>query len=118
MVLGRYLELVSDQYDEANRALTVSLQQQVEQSKETAGKVITDAANYVSEQVRQAVTAALADAGNDVRRQIANAQAASRDAVWPVAGMRRRRRPAHTWLRPGRVAALVAVAALVVVLLK
>ena len=41
MVLGRYLELVSDQYDEANRALTVSLQQQVEQSKETAGKVIT-----------------------------------------------------------------------------
>ncbi|CAI7629580.1 unnamed protein product [Penicillium palitans] len=114
MVLGRYLELVSDQYDEANRALTVSLQQQVEQSKETAGKVITDAANYV----RQAVTAALADAGNDVRRQIANAQAASRDAVASGRDAQAAKTGAYLAAALAGVAALVAVAALVVVLLK
>ncbi|HCT6165466.1 TPA: conjugal transfer protein TraM [Escherichia coli] len=118
MVLGRYLELVSDQYDEANRALTVSLQQQVEQSKETAGKVITDAANYVSEQVRQAVTAALADAGNDVRRQIANAQAASRHAVASGRDAQAAKTGAYLAAALAGVAALVAVAALVVVLLK
>ena len=70
LVLAHYAKQMTALQDEASRALTVSLQQQVEQSKETAGKVITEAANYVSDKMRQTLDAALADAGNEIRRHI------------------------------------------------
>lgn len=118
MVLDRYLELVSEHYEDATRALAVSTQQQVEQAKETAAKLITDASTYVSDQLRQAVTAAVNDAGIELRRQIASAQAASRDAVASGRDAQSAKNGAFLAAALAGVAAVVAVAALVVVLLK
>ncbi|EAQ2882451.1 conjugal transfer protein TraM [Salmonella enterica] len=118
LVLARYLDLISDQYDEANRTLTVTLQQQVEQSKETAGKIITDSANYVSDQLRQSVAEVVKDVGKDLRRQVAEVQAASREAVANGRDAQVAKTSAVVAAVLSGVAALVAVAALVVVLLK
>ncbi|EAO2851306.1 conjugal transfer protein TraM [Salmonella enterica] len=118
LVLGRYLDLISDQYDEANRTLTLTLQQQVEQSKETAGKIITEAANYVSDQMRQTVAEAVKEAGKDLRRQVAEVQAASRDAVASGRDAQVAKNSAVVAAVLSGVAALVAVVALMVVLLK
>ena len=118
LVLGRYLDLISDQYDEANRNLTLTLQQQVEQSKETAGKIITDAANYVSDQTRQAVAEAVKDAGKELRQQVAEVKTASREAVASGRDAQVAKNSAMVAAVLAGVAALIAVAALVVVLLK
>lgn len=118
MVLDRYLELVATHYEDATRALAVSTQQQVEQAKETAAKIITDASTYVSDQLRQAVTAAVNEAGVELRRQILNAQAASRDAVASGRDAQSAKNGAFLAAVVASVAALVAVAALVVVLAK
>lgn len=118
LVLSRYLDLISEQYDEANRTLTLTLQQQVEQSKDTAGKIITDAANYVSDQLRQAVAEAVKEAGKDLRRQVAEVQAANREAVASGREAQVAKTSAFMAAALAGVAALVAVAALVVVLLK
>lgn len=118
LVLGRYLDLISDQYDEANRTLTLTLQQQVEQSKETAGKIITDAANYVSDQTRQAVAEAIKDAGKELRQQVAEVKAASREAVASGRDAQAAKNSAMVAAVLSGVAALIAVVALVVVLVK
>lgn len=118
LVLSRYLDLISDQYDEANRTLTLTLQQQVEQSKETAGKIITEAANYVSDQLRQAVAEAVKEAGKDLRRQVAEVQAASREAVASGRDAQVAKSSAMMAAVLSGVAAVVAVVALVVVLVK
>ncbi|WP_443694915.1 conjugal transfer protein TraM [Pseudomonas sp.] len=118
MVLERYLDLVSEQYEDATRALAVSMEQQVEQSKGTAAKIITDASNYVSDQLRQAVTAAVNEAGIELRRQILNAQAVSRDAVASGRDAQSAKNGAFLAAVVSSVAALVAVTALVIVLVK
>lgn len=118
LVLGRYLDLISDQYDEANRTLTLTLQQQVEQSKETAGKIITEAANYVSDQTRQAVAEAVKDAGKELRQQVAEVKTASREAVASGRDAQVAKNSAMVAAVLAGVAALIAVAALVVVLVK
>ncbi|ELU7788565.1 conjugal transfer protein TraM [Salmonella enterica] len=118
LVLGRYLDLISDQYDEANRTLTLTLQQQVEQSKETAGKIITDAANYVSDQTRQAVAEAVKEAGKELRQQVAEVKTASREAVASGRDAQVAKNSATVAAVLAGVAALIAVAALVVVLVK
>ncbi|EOX7213253.1 conjugal transfer protein TraM [Escherichia coli] len=118
LVLGRYLDLISDQYDEANRTLTLTLQQQVEQSKETAGKIITDAANYVSDQTRQAVAEAVKDAGKELRQQVAEVKTASREAVASGRDAQVAKNSAMVAAVLAGVAALIAVVALVVVLVK
>lgn len=118
LVLGRYLDLISDQYDEANRTLTLTLQQQVEQSKETAGKIITDAANYVSDQTRQAVAEAVKEAAKELRQQVAEVKTASREAMASGRDAQVAKNSATVAAVLAGVAALIAVAALVVVLLK
>lgn len=118
LVLERYLDLVSEHYDDVARTLAVTTQQQVEQAKETAAKIITDAASYVSEQVRQATAAAASEAGEEIRRHIASARAASREAVESGQDARTAKNSAVMAAALAGVAALVAVAALVVVLLK
>ncbi|EAQ9154352.1 conjugal transfer protein TraM [Pseudomonas aeruginosa] len=118
LVLGRYLDLISDQYDEANRTLTLTLQQQVEQSKETAGKIITDAANYVSDQTRQAVAEAVKEAGKELRQQVAEVKTASREAVASGRDAQMAKNSAMVAAVLAGVAALIAVVALVVVLVK
>lgn len=74
MVLSRHLDLLSERCDEAQRALTVSVQHQVEQSKEIAGRLITEAADYVAVQVHQAVDAALTDAIREAQQQLTEAR--------------------------------------------
>lgn len=118
LVLARYLDLVSEQYDEANRTLAVMLQQNVELSKDTAGKIITDAANYVSDQLRQTVAEVVKEAGKDLRRQVAEAQAASRETVANVKDAQTAKTSALIAAVLAGVAAVVAVGSLVVVLLK
>lgn len=118
LVLGRYLDLISDQYDEANRTLTLTLQQQVEQSKETAGKIITDAANYVSDQTRQTVAEAIKDVGKELRQQVAEVKTASREAVASSRDAQMAKRSALVAAVLSGVGALIAVVALVVVLVK
>lgn len=118
LVLGRYLDLISDQYDEANRTLTLTLQQQVEQSKETAGRIITDAANYVSDQTRQTVAEAVKEAGKELRQQVAEVRTASREAVASGRDAQVAKNSAMLAAVLAGVAALIAVAALVVVLVK
>lgn len=118
LVFARYLDLISEQYDEANRTLTVALQQHVELSKDTAGKIITDAANYVSDQLRQTVAEVVKEAGKDLRRQVAETQAASREAVANVKDAQTAKTSAILAAVLAGVAAVVAVGSLVVVLLK
>lgn len=118
LVLAHYVKQITAIQDEANRALTVSLQQQVEQSKDTAGKVITEAANYVSDKMRQTLDAALADAGNEIRRHISNGAAASREAVDSSRDAQTAKNSAFIAAVLAGVAASVAVVSLIVILLK
>lgn len=66
IVLEHYINMVSAQYAEANRKMTIALQQQVEQSKETASRVITDASEFVASEMRNAVKAALDEGLNQI----------------------------------------------------
>lgn len=118
LVLQAFLERASKDYTAANAALTVSLQQQVEQSKDTAGKIVTDSANYVRGQVQQAVTLALTDAGLQIRKQVADAQEAGRAAVTSGRDAQAAKVGAYLAAALAGVAALVAVATAVVVLVK
>lgn len=118
MVLDRYLDLVSEHYADATRDLAVSMQQQVDQSKETAAKIITDASNYVSEQVRQAVSEAIVEAGGELKRQIAQAHSASRNAVVSERDAQSAKNGAFLAAVVAGAAALISIAAVVIVLLK
>lgn len=118
LVLTRYLDLISERYDDANRTLTVTLQQHVDQSKETAGKIITDAANYVSDQLRQTTAEVIQEAGREMRRQAADAQAASREALQGSRDAQVAKNSAVLAAGLAGLAAVVAVAALVIVLVR
>lgn len=118
LVLTRYLDLISERYDDANRTLTVTLQQHVDQSKETAGKIITDAANYVSDQLRQTTAEVIQEAGREMRRQAADAQAASREALQGSRDAQVAKTSAVLAAGLAGLAAVVAVAALVIVLVR
>lgn len=76
LVLGRYVEVLTDQNEGHQKALAAALHTHMEQSKVVAGRVITDAAEYVSGQARQAVMASLAEARSQLRQDIAVVQAA------------------------------------------
>jgi len=118
LVLERYLDLVSEHYEDVSRTLAVTTQQQIEQSKATAAKIITDAANYVSEQIRQASAQAASEAGEEIRRHISTSKAASRDAVVSGRDAQTAKNTAFLAAVAAGVAALIAVAAVVIVLLK
>lgn len=74
LVLDRYIELANGQRLEQQQAITAAIQAQVEQAKDTAGKIITDSANFVSDQVREAISAAARDASLSLRDQLAVAR--------------------------------------------
>jgi len=118
LVLERYLDLVSEHYEDVSRTLAVTTQQQIEQSKETASKIITDAANYVSEQIRQASAQAASEAGEEIRRHISSAKSASRDAALKGREAQTAKNTALIAAAAAGVAALIAVVALIVVLLR
>ncbi|MCC8940332.1 conjugal transfer protein TraM [Bradyrhizobium sp. Arg68] len=118
LVLGRYIDLASENYAEANKLLAVTIQQQVEASKETAGKIITDAATYVRDQVRQAVQTSLDDAAARFRANMADVQAAARAADDNRSAAHVAKSGAVIAAIVAGAAALIAVAALVIVLVK
>lgn len=118
LVLDRYLETVNEKISEASRELTLSLQQQVEQSKGTAGRIITDAADYVAKEIRQAVASATADAATQLRQQIAEAQAVSREAITNNKDAQTAKQGSLIAAIVAGAAALISLAAVVIVLVK
>lgn len=118
LVLGRYLDLASERYADASRELTVSIEQQVEQAKQTAGRVITDASDYVAKEVRQAVMSAVSDAGAQLRQQIADAQGVAREAVASGNAAQSAKTSAVIAAVIASATAVIAIAAVVVVLVK
>lgn len=118
LVLRRYVDVLAAQNEAHQKALAAALQEQIEQSKGTASRVITDAADYVSAQVRQAVTAALADAGAQLRNEVADTRAATRQALAGVETASVARNTAIVAAAVAAAGALVALTAVVVVVLK
>ncbi|MFZ2316078.1 MAG: conjugal transfer protein TraM [Gammaproteobacteria bacterium] len=118
IVLSHYLDKISNQYEEANRALMSHLQQQVEYSKEIAGQVITDASNYISVQVQQAATAILNEMKNDLQRQTTKAQAISHEARVSNREAQTAKSSAYLAAVLAGIAAVITVAALFVILAK
>ncbi|GLR55198.1 conjugal transfer protein TraM [Shinella yambaruensis] len=117
MVLSRYLELAAKQYDEANRSLTITLQQQVEQSKQTAGKVITDAGDYIAQQVKHSTTIALQEALTTIRQHTTEAQSVARQALTAGDDAHTAKSGAVIAACIAGVAALLSIAALAMVVL-
>ena len=72
LVLEQLLKLASSQNAEVSRQLTITLQQQVEQAKETAGRLITEATDYVAKEIERAVSSAMISSGNTLMRNIAS----------------------------------------------
>ncbi len=81
MVLGRYVEIISEKTNESNQSLIKSLEHQVALSKKTAGEIITEAANYVSNQLHASVTDAVNAACIELKNQLAQSQAISVEAL-------------------------------------
>lgn len=118
LVLQRYLDMAADHYSRANRELLVGIQQHVEQSKATAGRLITDSADYASKEIKQAVAAASLDAASLLRRQLADAQAITREAASSSRDAQTAKHGALIAAVLAGAAALVALAAVVIVLVK
>lgn len=118
IVLQRYLDLAALQYETANRELTIAVQQQVEQSKATAGRVITDAADYVASEVRRAVGQIAQDVAAQLRQQLGEAQAIAREAVDNGRTTQAAKNGAFLAAAVAGAAALIALAAVVIILVK
>jgi hypothetical protein len=118
LVLGRYVEVLTAQNEAHQKALAAALQEQVGQSKATAGRIITDAADYVSTQVRQAVTTALSEAVDQMRQECAAAVAASRESTSLAQNAQAAKTAAIRAAVVAGVCVLVAIAAMIVVLVK
>lgn len=118
LVLGRYVEVLTAQGEGHVMALSAALQDHIELSKETGGRIITEAADYVSAEVHKAVSSAVADASAAIRQDIANAQAANREAVGGVEAARTARATAIIAAVVAGFCAVIAVAALAVVLIR
>lgn len=69
IVLSRYLDLVTERYNDASRDLTIALLHQQEESKRIAEKIITEASDYVSNQVRQSVEESILEASKNLKQQ-------------------------------------------------
>ncbi|MFT0549122.1 conjugal transfer protein TraM [Allopusillimonas ginsengisoli] len=118
LVLSHYAELVNQKATENSRELSLALQQQLQQSKEIGGKVITDAADYVAKQAREAVELALRDAGAGIRQQVADSITASREANASSHAALSAKSGAWVAAAVAGAAAVLALFALSVVLLK
>lgn len=118
IVLGRHLELISEHYEETNKAMMVNLQQQVEQSKEIAGRIITDAANYISEQVQQAATATINQLKNDLQVQITKAETACHRVMVGSNKAQTAKKSAYVAAALAGMAAVVAITVLLIIITK
>lgn len=62
LVLGRYVDVITETYTVHNKALASLMAEHKADAKAIGGKVITDAANHAAETIRLATQIAIADA--------------------------------------------------------
>lgn len=70
LVLEKYLNILTEEYIQANKALAITLEQNIELSKDTAGKIITNAANYISDEVDKSVKSGVANAVLEMKQHL------------------------------------------------
>jgi hypothetical protein len=114
LVLDRYIALADGQRLEQQKAISAAIHTQVEQAKDTAGKLITESAAFVSDQVREAVALAIQDAGLSLRDQLAAAHSAGQNIKSDVEAIRSARMIA---IASAAIAIVCAVAAIGAVLM-
>ncbi|MCD2514651.1 hypothetical protein [Comamonas endophytica] len=113
LVLKQYLDLVESQYAETSKELTVILQQHVEQSKQTAGKIITEASNYVSEQVHKSMESTLQQVTTELKKDIQSAMNLQRRSLASAVEAQSFRKAAYISAITAGVSALIAVGAVI-----
>ncbi|HAN9276646.1 TPA: conjugal transfer protein TraM [Escherichia coli] len=118
LILERYLDLISQRYDAANRDLSAAIQEQVEQSKDSAGRIITDASDYVANEVRQAVQSSMQEAAAQIRQQLTETQTLSRQAIAASREAQTAKNGSNIAAILAGAAAVIAVIALIIVLVK
>jgi hypothetical protein len=118
LVLGSYVEKINAIGLEHQKALSAALAEQLILSKDTGGRIITDAANYVSDEIRKTVENTLAKASQSMQQDIAATQAASRVAVDALQSANAIKSNVLAASMGAGVAALIALVAMIVVLVK
>lgn len=109
MVLQRYLDLASENYEEANRTLSIAIAQQAEEAKGTAARLINDSAEFAANKIREASEQAMREVSITLRDQISAAQQAAKSAN--SANQEVKTAKAGIWIAVG-LAALAAAASI------
>lgn len=113
MILEKYLTLVENQYAVKCQELTVILQQQIEQSRQTAGKIITEASNYVSDQVHNSVESTLKEATVEFKKDIQAAIVFQKNLLATAARVNSDKESARIASITAAVSSLIAVGAVI-----
>lgn len=113
MILEKYLTLVENQYAVKCQELTVILQQQIDQSRQTAGKIITEASNYVSDQVHNSVESTLKEATVEFKKDIQAAIVFQKNLLATAARVNSDKESARIASITAAVSSLIAVGAVI-----
>lgn len=113
LILKQYINLLNKQYAAANRDITISLQQHIDQSKKTAGKIITDASNYVSEQVNKSIEATLKQATAELKKEIQTTIILQKRALASVLEVNSAKKAARISAVTAGVSALISIGAVI-----
>lgn len=113
LILKQYLNLVEKRCATANRELTISQQQHIDQSKQTAGKIITEASNYVSEQVNKSIEATLKQATAELKKEIETTIILQKRALVSVLEMNSAKKAARISAIIAGASALLSIGALI-----
>ena len=113
LILKQYINLLNKQYAAANRDITISLQQHIDQSKITAGKIITEASNYVSEQVNKSIEATLKQATAELKKEIQTTTILQKRALASVLEVNSAKKAARISAVTAGVSALISIGAVI-----
>lgn len=113
LILKQYINLLNKQYAAANRDITISLQQHIDQSKNTAGKIITEASNYVSEQVNKSIEATLKQATAELKKEIQTTIILQKRALASVLEVNSAKKAARISAVTAGVSALISIGAVI-----
>lgn len=113
LILKQYINLLNKQYAAANRDITISLQQHIDQSKNTAGKIITEASNYVSEQVNKSIEATLKQATAELKKEIQTTTILQKRALASVLEVNSAKKAARISAVTAGVSALISIGAVI-----
>lgn len=118
LILKQYLALVENQYAANSRELAISLQQQIEQSKQTAGKIITEASNYVSEQVHGSIESTMKQVTGELKKDIQSAIVLQKILLTSAVEINSAKKTAGISAIVAGIASLVAVGAVIFAMLQ